>query len=344
MPATRTEGLAPGVEKAASLLVFLGTERSAAVLRHLHPDEVETITGAISRMPEVREEAVQSALADADAILTARRSLRSGGIDFARQTLRGAFGDTEADRLMHSLAESQAQNPFAFARQLDPIQLAPLLARQHVQTAALMLANLPAELSAETLRRLPPERRLEISLRVAKMGRDRRRIGQDTLREVALAISAETSNITQEAETQRVGGVDAIAAVLTRMHRSDEQSILAGIREKDAELAEEIERRMFTFDDLAQLDQLALAEIVKEIDVKTDLALALKRATQETKDAFFAVINERSREGLIQAIEYMGRKHIQEVEAAQQKILTKVRKMEEAGQISLGRNEDDAYV
>ena len=331
-----------GASRAAILLIALGTERASQVFQHLTQEQVGQVSAAISRMPEVAEEQMAAVLGEANAMLVARRSLRAGGVDYARAALQRAFGGNQAEAILQSLAEAVAERPFAFVRQLDAAQVASVLSQEHAQTVALVAAHLLPEQAAEVLTQLPAARRMDVVWRMAQLGRHRG-VRPETVADVAETLNARTATIARR-DTQQVGGVESLAAVLTRMRRTQEQEVLEGLRERDADLATEIEKRLFTFDDLARLDQKTLMVITEKVDTHEDLPLALKAASREVRMALLGAVSEKERARVQEAIEFMGRRHIQEVEAAQQRILAEVRQLEAQGQIHLEHGEADVYV
>ncbi len=339
-----TNSDANGAGRAAILLIAMGTARASQVFRHLNPEHVGRVSAAISQMPAVSNDQMDEVLDEAEAMLAARRSLRAGGVDYARAALQQAFGKPQAETILQSLAESIQERPFAFVRNLDAAQVASVLAQERSQTVAMILAYLSPEQAAEVLQHLEPQRRVDVTWRMAHLGQDRHHIHPEAVAVAADSLNERTATMMHK-EAQQVGGIDSLAAVLTRMRRSNEQGVLEGLRERDADLATEIEKRLFTFDDLAQLDNETMEAVFLEIKLDNeDLPLALKTASRDVKAAIFAALSENARTTISESIDFMGRRHIQEVEAAQQRILATVRKMEEEGKIHLGRGEADTYV
>jgi flagellar motor switch protein FliG len=325
---------------AAVLLISIGEERAGSVLRHMREDEAEDLAATISQIAEIEPDEAMTALREAETLLTARRHLRAGGVDFARNVLQRAYG-SRADQIMARLRESMVERPFDFARKMEPTQLLPLLRQNGPQTIALVCAHLQPDQCATLLRMLEPELRAEVAWRIAHLGNPRNRVSQEALAEVATTLRAHAAASVED-ETTRIGGVEALASILARMLHSDEQQILDAIRQRDAALAEAVEARMFTFDDLAQLDAADLRTLLSAINLGEDLPLALRLAPAPVRDAIFASMTEKMRAEVQEQMEYLPKRlRRKDVEEAQARIVQTARQLEAENRITLRREGED---
>lgn len=332
-----------GVTRAAILMIALGTDRASAVLRLLKPDETEMVTAAVSRISEVDARQVESVLAEADTMLEARRQLLAGGVDYARNLLQKAFGSQQAEEMLRRLREALIEHPFTFARSLDAGQIWPHIRQESPQTIALVVAHLSSEQASSLLQMFPAEVQGDVAWRLANIGRDRRAVRPEAIEEVANLVKSRVV-ATQQQDAAVVGGVDAVAAVITRMPRSAEQAILERIRSSDTALAEEIGEKLFTFDDLAALPQLSLQLVLSEISDAEEIAIALKTATTDIKNAMYRSMSKDKRESVEESLELMDKLPLRKVEEAQLKMVAIARRLEAEGRISLGRGEAEELV
>lgn len=321
----------------AILMINLGEERAASILRHMREDEAEEIAAAISEIAEVGQEESLGVLHETESLLAARRHLRAGGVDYARNMLHRAYG-VRADQILARLREATLDRPFDELARLAPDQLLPLLHGAPPQSAALVLAHLPPDLAANVLRLFQPEARAEIAWRILQLGNPKRRVSQEAIAELAAMLRTQAGAL-QDDQT-KIGGVEALARLLTRMLRSDEQQVLDDVRRRNAEVAEQVLANMFTFDDLVKLHPNDLRTLIGAVD-GNDLALALKLTSQAVRDSVFSVLSEERRTSLQEQIEYLPPKRRREVEEAQARIIQAARQLEADNQLVLRREEQD---
>ncbi len=321
----------PGTRKAAILLVLMGTERAASVLKHLDEDQIELLTLEIANLGKVSDEEKREVMEEFKNLMKAREFIVTGGVDYARQLLEKALGPEKAMEIIDKLVSSLQVRPFEFLRRVDAIQLVNFLQSEHPQTIALVLSYMPPQQAATVLASLPEELRPEVVKRIAMLDR----ATPETVKEVERLMEQKLSTFAAQPFSQ-VGGIETVAEIINTLDRSTEKTIMDSLSETDPELAEEIRRKMFVFEDIVKLDDRSVQLVLREVDTK-DLALALKGATDEVKEKIFNNMSKRARALLQEEIEFMGPVRVRDVEEAQQKIIAVIRRLEEAGEIVIAR-------
>jgi len=320
-----------GRRKAAVLLVMLGPERAATVLKHLDEADVEQLTVEIANVGKITDEEKKVVLSEFQEIARAREMISQGGIEYAKEVLQKAFGPERAMKIIERLISNLQVKPFDFLRQTDPLQLVNFLQSEHPQTVALILSYLEPQLAGRILSSLPEDLQVEVVKRIALLERS----SPDVIREIEKNLERKLSGFVSQSFSQ-VGGVNTAAEIMNSIDRSSERKIMEKLGYDSPELAEEIRRRMFVFEDLVKLDDRSVQLILREVETK-DLALALKGASEEVKEKIFKNISKRAAQLLQDELEYMGPVRIKDVEEAQQKIINVVRRLEEAGEIIIAK-------
>ncbi|NLW16990.1 MAG: flagellar motor switch protein FliG [Firmicutes bacterium] len=327
-----------GRQKAAALLIAMGTEVSAQVFKHLNEEEIETLTLEIANTRRITPEERQMVLEEFYQMALARDYISQGGIEYARDVLTRALGDDKAIDVINRLTASLQVRPFEFVRKADPTQLLNYLQGEHPQTIALILSFLPPEQGAAIISSLPPELQSDIAKRIASM----ERTSPETIREIERVLEKKLSTLVGQDYTS-IDGLETVVQILTRVDRGTERTILESMELQTPELAEEIKKRMFTFDDIVLLDTRAIQRVLREVDNK-DLAMALKVANEDVKQLIFNSVSKRFAEMLQEDMEYMGPVRLRDVEEAQQKIVAIIRRLEEANEIVYSRGGDQVIV
>lgn len=327
-----------GKQKAAILLIALGPDISAQVLKHMKEDEIEKLTLEIANQRKLSQEQKDKVLNEFHQMCLAKEYISSGGLDYAREVLEKALGSDKAVSIINRLTTSLQIRPFDFARKTDPSQLLNFIQNEHPQTIALIMAYLQPEQSAAIVSSLPPERQVDVARRIATMDRT----SPDVIRDVERILERKLSSLVTQDFTA-AGGVDSIVEILNRVDRTTERTIIENMEVQNPELAEEIKKRMFVFEDIVLLDDRSLQLVLREIDNK-DLALALKATSSEVANKVYKNISKRAAEMLKEEIEYMGPVRIRDVEESQQKIVNNIRRLEEAGEIVVSRGKGDEII
>ena len=327
-----------GRQKAAIFLVAFGSDVSSEVMKHLREDEVETLTFEIARLETIDAEFKDQVLEEFQEMMTAQNFITSGGIDYARELLEKSLGSQKAIDIINRLTSSLQVRPFDFIRRTDPAHLLNFVQQEYPQTIALILAYLEPLKAATILQNLQPEIQPEVSKRLATMDRT----SPDVLREVERVLEKKLSTLSSEDYTA-AGGVDSIVEILNLVDRSSEKAIIETLEEDDPELAEEIKKRMFVFEDIVMLDDRAIQKVLREVD-QQELAKALKSVDTEVQDKIFRNMSKRAASMLKEDMEFMGPVRLKDVEESQQKIVSVIRRLEDSGEIVIARGEGDEFV
>jgi len=327
-----------GRQKAAVFLVSLGSEISSEIFKHLREDEIEALTFEIARLDTIEPDDRDRVLLEFRELMMAQDFISSGGIDYARELLEKSLGSQKAVDIINRLTSSLQVRPFDFIRRTDPAHLLNFIQQEHPQTIALILAYLEPQKASIILGSLPHESQSDVAKRIAVMDR----VSPETLREVERVLEKKLSTISQEDYTA-AGGVENIVEILNLVDRSTEKIIIESLEEEDPELAEEIKKRMFVFEDIVLLDDRAIQKVMREVDT-AELGKALRGVEAEVQDKIFRNMSKRAASLLKEEMEYMGPVRLKDVEEAQQKIVSIIRKLEDQGEIVVARSGEDEMV
>lgn len=328
-----------GREKAAILLVSLGQEASSEILRQIgDQDDLEQITMEIANLGRVEPEVSKAVIEEFYTVYQASRNAANGGVDIARDLLSKALGPERAAELLGRLTDQLATIPFEFMRRIEANQLLNFIQNEHPQTIALICAYLKPEQSALIIGGLSPEAQSDVAARIALMDRTSPAI----IREVERILERKFSAVVSQ-DYFNAGGVKNLVEVLNRADRSTEKTIIEALEEQNPELADEIKKLMFVFEDIVMLDDRSIQRVLKDVESK-DLALALKGSNDEVKTKIFKNMSERMA-GMIQdELGYMGPVRLKDIEEVQQKVVAVIRKLEEGGEIVIARGGADELV
>jgi flagellar motor switch protein FliG len=324
-----------GRKKAAVLLVSLGKNRAADIFKHLRDEEIETLSLEMAKLQRLEPATTEGVLEEMVATVEAYESLSAGGVEYAREVLEQALGTVRASEIIGRLATVIEMRPFEFLRRTPPEQIVTFLHNESPQTIALVVANLHTSLSAQVLAKLPETDQADIALRIARMGET----SPDVVKEVEDVVRQKLSTVVQQ-EYSIAGGVKSLADILNSADRTTERTVLDSLTETDEELATEVRRLLFVFEDIGKLDDRGIQLVLREADQK-DLALALRGVSEEVKDAILTNMSERGAQMLAEEMQYQPPQRKRVVEEAQGRIIAIVRKLEEAGALVLVRGESD---
>lgn len=333
----RTQELT-GKQKAAIILITLGTELSANVLKAMREDEIEDLTLEIANLRRVAPEVKDRVQEEFYQLSMAQDYIAAGGIEYAREMLEKALGSGKAQDILNKLTASLQIRPFDFARKTEPGQLLNFLQNEHPQTIALVMSYLAPEQAGVLLSALPAIQQVEVAKRIATMDRT----SPEVLKEVESVLEKKLSSFVMQDFTL-AGGIETAVAILNRVDRGTEKTIMEALEEESPELADEIKKRMFVFEDLVMLDDRSIQRVLRDVDMK-DLALALKTASAEVSGLIFKNMSKRASEMLKEDMNMMGPVRLRDVEEAQQKIVNVVRQLEDSGEIIIARGGEDEIV
>jgi len=333
MPAGTTSGLT-GREKAAILLITLGPEKSAQIFKHLKEDEIEALTLEIANISTVMPETMEAVLNEFYQICLAQQYITEGGIAYAKQILEKALGESKAYEVISKLTVNLQVRPFDFIRKTDASQVLNFIQNEHPQTIAMILSYLRPKQAAEVLAELSPDKQADVARRIALMDRT----SPDVIKEVEKALEKKLSALMTDEYTD-VGGVDAVVDILNSVDRTTEKHILETIEIEDIELSEEIKKKMFVFEDIVNLDNRSIQTILRQPDVDNkELAIALKGSTEEVREVVFNNQSKRLAAMIREDMEFMGPVRRSDVDDAQQKIVSVIRRLQDAGEIVVARS------
>ena len=327
-----------GIQKAAILLIALGPERSADIFKHLKEDEIEELTLEIANTRSVSPQVKEDVLNEFYQICLAQQYIAEGGIGYAKEPLDKALGEDRAKEVITKLTASLQVRPFEFVRKTDPSQLLNFIQDEHPQTIAMILSYLTSAQAALVIGALPPEKQADVAKRIAMMDRT----SPDVIKEVERVLEKKLSSLVNQDYTI-VGGVDAIVNILNTVDRTTEKHIMESLEIEEPELADEIRKKMFVFEDILLLDDRAIQRVLRDVD-NADLGVALKAANEEVQNVIFKNLSKRLAAMIKEDMEFMGPVRMKDVEEAQQKVVSVIRKLEDSGEIVISRGGGDEIV
>ncbi len=327
-----------GIQKAAVLLIALGPEMSSTVFKHLKEEEIEDLTLEIANTRSISPQVKEDVINEFYEICLAQQYIAEGGIGYAKELLEKALGTEKALDVIGKLTASLQVKPFEFVRKTDATQLLSFIQDEHPQTIALILSYLSPSQSALIISALPQENQADVARRIATMDRT----SPDVIQEVERVLESKLANLVNQDYTQ-IGGVDQVVEILNTTDRGTEKHIMEILEIEDPELADEIRKKMFVFEDILLLDNKAIQRVLREVD-NADLELALKGTNEEVQNAIFTNLSKRLAEMIKEDMEFMGPVRMKDVEDAQQKIVNVIRKLEDTGEIIISRGGGDEVI
>ncbi len=327
-----------GVQKAAVLLIALGPEKSASIFKHLKDDEIEQLTLEIANTRSVSPVTKEQVLDEFYEICLAQQYIAEGGIAYAKELLEKALGEEKAKDVIGKLTASLQVRPFEFVRKTDASQMLNFIQDEHPQTIALILSYLSSGQASSIISALPPDKQADVAKRIAQMDRT----SPDVIKEVERVLERKLSSLVNQDYTI-VGGVDSIVAILNTVDRGTEKHIMETLEIEEPELADEIRRKMFVFEDILSLDDKSIQRVLREVD-NNELAVALKGSNEEVQTVIFNNLSKRLAAMIKEDMEFMGPVRLKDVEEAQQKIVNIIRKLEDSAEIIISRGGGDEII
>jgi flagellar motor switch protein FliG len=327
-----------GVQKAAILLIALGPEKSANIFKHLKEDEIEQLTLEIANTRSISQSVKDEVLDEFYEVCLAQQYIAEGGIGYAKELLEKALGVDKARDVIGKLTASLQVRPFEFIRKTDASQLLNFIQDEHPQTIALILSYLSSSQSAAIISSLAPDKQADVAKRIAQMDRT----SPDVIKEVEKVLERKLSSLVNQDYTI-VGGVDSIVDILNTVDRGTEKHIMETLEIEEPELADEIRRKMFVFEDILSLDDKSIQRVLREVD-NNELAVALKGSNEEVQTVIFNNLSKRLSAMIREDMDFMGPIRLKDVEEAQQKIVNIIRKLEDSGEIIISRGGGDEIV
>ena len=327
-----------GVQKASVLLITLGPEKSAEIFKHLKEEEIEELTLEIANTRSVSPQIKDAVIEEFYQICLAQQYIAEGGIGYAKDLLEKALGDDEAARVITKLTASLQVRPFEFIRKTEPSQVLNFIQDEHPQTIAMILSYLSPAQSSMILGALSPEMQADVAKRIALMDRT----SPEVIKEVERVLERRLSSLLNQDYTI-AGGVDATVAILNAVDRGTEKRIMESLEIDEPELAEEIRKKMFVFEDILLLDDRSIQRVLRDVE-NSDLGVALKGANEDVQNVIFKNLSSRLASMIKEDMDFMGPVRMKDVEEAQQKIVGVIRKLEDASEIVISRGGGDDLV
>lgn len=327
-----------GLQKAAILLIALGPEKSASIFKHLKEDEIEELTLEIANTRSVSPQTKEVVLEEFYQVCLAQQYIAEGGIGYAKELLDKALGEEQAQAVITKLTASLQVRPFEFVRKTDASQVLNFIQDEHPQTIAMILSYLSANQASMIIGSLAPEKQAEVAKRIALMDRT----SPDVIKEVENVLERKLASVANQDYTI-VGGVDTIVGILNTVDRGTEKHIMESLEIEEPELADEIRKKMFVFEDILLLDDRAIQRVLRDVD-NNDLEVALKGSNEEVKGVILKNLSKRLAAMIEEDIEFMGPVRMKDVEEAQQKIVAIIRKLEDAAEIVISRGGGDEVI
>jgi flagellar motor switch protein FliG len=326
------------IQKVALIIIAMGIQNAAQVLKNLNETEIEKITVEIAKLKDIPAEILGEVIEEFYEMMIANQYIVQGGLDYAKKVLESAWGFKKAEEIIKKVEASTEVSAFYLLQTVDDKQLLSFLQNEHPQTAALILANLKPQQAAAILSELPEESQSEIAFRLATMEKTSPELIEDIE-----GVLREQIGTVFGGDLSTSGGAEAVAEILNSATRSAEKNILDRLRARDQKLSEEITSLMFLFEDIIKLSDQAIQRIVKEVDSKT-LTLALKATSGELKDKIFKNMSERAADMLKDELSYLGPVRVRDVEMAQKQILDIIHNLEESGEVQINRTEEEEII
>ena len=327
-----------GVQKAAILLIALGPDKSSNVFKHLKEDEIEQLTLEIANTRSVSPAMKHAVLDEFYEVCLAQQYIAEGGIGYAKDLLEKALGSERAKDVIGKLTASLQVRPFEFVRKTDASQLLNFIQDEHPQTIALILSYLSSNQASAIISALSPEKQTDVAKRIAQMDRT----SPDVIKEVEKVLEQKLASLVNQDYTI-VGGVDSIVDILNTVDRGTEKHIMESLEIEDPELADEIRKKMFVFEDILSLDDRSIQRVLREVD-NNELAVALKGSNEEVQNLIFSNLSKRLATMIREDMDFMGPVRMKDVEEAQQKIVNIIRKLEDSAEIIISRGGGDEIV
>ena len=325
-------------QKAATVIVALGADKASALYKYMEPEDVEQLTIEVAKLGFLNSEQTEEVLNDFHQICLTNKAVTEGGLEYARAVLEKAYGEQAASELLSKVTKSLKNREFAFMNKADVKSLYSALQGERPQTIALVLSYVDADKAAAVVAQLDEKRQIQVVESIAKI---------DTVSPVAIKIvEAEMNKKFSSIMTNsnvKVGGIDYVADVMNNLDRTSEKNIFEGLEFHDQELADEIRKRMFVFEDIITMDDRSVQRFLRDCDPR-DLVLALKAANEEVASKLFSNMSSRVAQNIKDDLEITTNVRMKDVEEAQQRIVGVIRDLEEKGEIIILKGGKDDII
>jgi len=327
-----------GKQKAAAIIISLGADNASKIYKFLKEEEIEQLTYEISRLQHLNPQIMEDTLKDFYDLCLTQKVITEGGFEYAKNVLEKAFGAQTATSLLERVTKTLRTKSFEFIRKADYKNLLSIIQNEHPQTIALILSYARADQASAVIAELPKEKRIDVVERIAKMDRT----SPEIIRYVEEELEKKFNSIVSVDFTE-IGGVNYVADLMNNMDRGNEKYIFDELNKKDAKLADEIRKRMFVFEDIVTLDSLGIQRFLREVDSK-DLVFAIKGSNKEVADVLFGNMSTKMADTIKSELEYTHNVRLRDVEEAQQRIVSVIRRLEEEGELFIAKGGKDDII
>lgn len=327
-----------GRQKAAAIIISLGADDASKIYKFFKEDEIEQLTYEISRLQHLNPQLMENTLKDFYDLCLTQKVITEGGLEYARNVLEKAFGAQTATSLLERVTKTLRSKSFDFIRKADYKNLLTIIQNEHPQTIALILSYARADQASAVIAELPKEKRIDVVERIAKMDRT----SPEVIKYVEEELEKKFNSIVSVDFTE-IGGVNYVADVMNNMDRGNEKYIFDELNKIDAKLADEIRMRMFVFEDIVTMDSMSIQRFLREVDSK-DLVYAIKGSNKEVADILFSNMSTKMGETIKSELEYTHNVRLRDVEEAQQRIVSVIRRLEEEGELVIAKSGKDDII
>ena len=325
-------------QRAAAVIIALGADKASQIYKYMEPEEVEQLTLEVARMGFLNSEQTEEVLTDYHKMCMTNKAVTEGGLEYARIVLEKAYGSQAADDLLNKVTKSLKNREFSFMSKADVKALFSALQRERAQTIALVLSYVDADKAAGVIAQLDEKKQIQVVEGMAMI----ESVSPATVKIVEAEMSKKFSNIVTNSNV-KVGGIDYVASVMNNLDRASEKNIFDGLADYNQDLADEIRKRMFVFEDIVTMDDRSVQRFVQDCDTR-DLVLALKTANEEVANKLFTNMSSRMAEAIRDDLEITTNVRIKDVEAAQQRIVDVIRGLEERNEIIIMKGGKDDII
>ena len=325
-------------QKAAAVIVALGADKASHLYKFMEPDDVEQLTIEVAKLGLLGSEQTEEVLTEFYQMCLSNKAVTEGGLEYARAVLEKAYGPQTAEELLGKVTKSLKNRQFAFMDKADERSLFSALQNERPQTIALVLSHIEASKAAGVIAQLDEARQIKVVENMAKI----EGVSPMALKIVEADMRNKFSNIVTSSNV-KVGGIDYVADVMNNLDRSSEKNIFDGLAAYDQELADEIRKRMFVFEDIITMDDRSVQRFVRDCDPR-DLVLALKAANKEVAAKLFNNMSTRMAQSIQDDLEITTNVRMKDVEEAQQRIVDIIRGLEEKNEIIILKGGKDDII
>ncbi len=327
-----------GPQKAAIFLLKMGKEYTSEIFKKMNDEQLKVVAESMTKIDQIPPEVMESVLEEFVNNFEDENRLIVKGETFLKNVIESTLDTDRAKSIINGLENDKRDPPFVWSRDVDISTLAAYIMGEHPQTIAMILAYLPSEIASDILVFMPDEKKADIAVRIARLGK----VPEEIIRDVDNVLRAEFKDMGKSGA--EAGGLQALVNILNKVDKSTEDTIMETIEEDYADMAESIRGMMFVFEDLSNIDDLAMREILKKVESQ-QLVLSMKTASETMKQKILGNLSSRASEMLLEDFEAMGPVRLSEVETAQKAVLQAAKELEAEGIITLGgKGKEDVLV